>query len=216
MATPFDFEFTADQVSDILKNNPQAEHWYAVFVEVLPNFDINTAERVAAFLAQTCHESANYTALHENLNYRATSLIATWPKRFNYDNASQYEHNQEKIANKVYCDRMGNGDEASGDGWKYKGRGPIQITGKSNYAACSQALYGDDRLLDTPELLESDMTVAVQSACWFWSAHDLNSLVDDGKFDSVSYKINGGWNGKEDRSNRYVAAMTYLQDSSNA
>lgn len=210
--TPFDFEFTLDHATEILKHNDQVEHWYVALIDNLPEFDICSRERVAAFLAQTCHESANYTVLHENLNYRAESLIKTWPTRFNIGNAGQYEHNQEKIANKVYCDRNGNGNEASGEGWKYRGRGPIQITGKANYRACSIAVYGDERLLDTPELLEADMDVAVKSACWFWNSRNLNELADAGNTKEITHKINGGYNGLDDRTARYTIALTVLQE----
>ena len=210
--TPFNFEFTLDHASEILKHNEQVEHWYTALCDNLPNFDIYNKERVAAFLSQTCHESANYTVLHENLNYRAESLIKTWPTRFNLGNASQYARNQEKIANKVYCDRMGNGNEASGDGWKYRGRGPIQITGKSNYRSCSMAVYGDERLLDTPELLETDMDVAVKSACWYWNSRHLNELADEGNVKEITLKINGGYNGLPDRTAKYTVAMTILQE----
>jgi putative chitinase len=210
--TPFDFEFTLDHAAEILKHNDQIEHWYVALTDNLPEFDICSRERVAMFLAQTGHESANFTILHENLNYRAESLIRTWPTRFNTGNAGFYEHNQEKIANKVYCNRMGNGDEASGDGWKYRGRGPIQITGKDNYRACSMAVFNDERLLETPELLENDMDVAVKSACWFWNSRHLNEIADEGNVKEVTHRINGGYVGLDDRAARYTVAMTVLQE----
>jgi putative chitinase len=210
--TPFDFEFTLDHASEILKHNDQVEYWYIALCDNLPTFDIYNKERVAAFLSQTCHESANYTMLHENLNYRAESLIKTWPNRFNGSNAGHYAHNPERIANKVYSDRMGNGTEMSGEGWRYRGRGPIQITGKDNYRACSMAVYGDTRLLDNPELLEEDMDVAVKSACWFWNSRNLNELADEGNIKEITRKINGGYNGLEDRESKYTMAMTILQE----
>lgn len=208
--TPLDFDFTLDQATEILKHNDQVEHWYVALVQNLPEFDIYTKQRVAAFLSQTCHESANYTRLHENLNYRAASLIKTWPTRFTNGNAPMYANKPEMIANKVYGGRMGNGDEASGDGWKYRGRGPIQITGKDNYRACSIAVYGDDRLLESPDYLEIDMDVAVKSACWFWNSRDLNELADEGNIKEITRKINGGYTGLEDRIIKFTAAQTIL------
>ena len=207
----FTFNFTADQVAAILHGNPQPQDWYDALAANLPEFDIATQIRVAMFMAQTAHESANYTRLHENLNYRATSLIAQWPKHFNYDNASQYEHKQEAIANRAYCNRMGNGDEASGDGWKYRGRGIMQLTGKESYAGCSHAVYGDDRLLDTPELVEQDMDVAVKSACWLWNAKRLNPLADASDIKEVTHRINGGFIGLLERQEKFDQCLVILQ-----
>jgi len=212
MATPFDFNFTLEQLEKILPNNDEVEEWYTALVTVLPEFNISTRARVGAFLAQTAHESSNYTRLHENLNYSAQALLRTWPRRFNMQNVATYARHPEMIANKVYADRMGNGNEASGDGWKYRGRGIIQITGAENYRQCSLHLYGDLILLDQPELLEEDKTVAVSSACWFWNSRGLSALADEGRMRDITLRINGGYNGEEDRNSRYVAAMTYLQD----
>jgi putative chitinase len=212
MATPFDFDFNVDQVSMILKNNPQVTEWFAALYDILPEFDIYTRERVGSFLAQTAHESANYTILHENLNYKPESLIRVWPSRFNAQSAAIYGRKPEMIANKVYADRMGNGNEASGDGWKYRGRGILQITGKVNYTDCSFALYGDDRLVYNPELIEEDMSVAVRSACWFWSTRHLNQFADEGNITEITKRINGGLIGLDDRVDRYTAALTIFQD----
>ena len=130
----FNFNFTVEKLAKFLPNNPYVEHWHEALCKVLPDYEINTVPRVAAFLAQTAHESGGYTALHENLNYRAETLCKIWPKYFpNMDVANQYAHNQEAIANRAYANRMGNGSEESGDGFKYCGRGLIQLTGKSNY-----------------------------------------------------------------------------------
>lgn len=161
-------------------------------------------------MAQMAHESADFTRLKENLNYGAAGLIATWPSRFDAGLAAAYARQPEKIANKVYANRMGNGSEESGDGWKYRGRGIIQITGKSNYAACSKALYGDYRLLDIPEVLETDHDVIVRSACWFWNEKDLSKLADDNNINEITKRINGGYHGIEDRTARYIAAKSIL------
>jgi putative chitinase len=217
---PFDFDFTADQVAAILKDNEQSTDWYNALVEVLPDFEITSALRVAAFLSQTSHESANYTKLHENLNYKAASLIATWPKHFSTANAAQYEHQPELIANRAYANRNGNGDEDSGDGYKYRGRGPIQVTGKSNYAACGKAICNDENvLLNDPDLLENDMSMAIKSACWYWNTHKLNLYADNSDIDSLSDIINIGHKtaavgdaiGYADRKNRFDEALQILQ-----
>jgi putative chitinase len=208
----YDFPFTQKQIVAIMANNQQAHDWYYALHENLEKYEINSILRVAGFIAQTGHESNNYTALHENLNYRATSLIATFPKYFNYDNAGAYERQPEKIANRVYGGRMGNGPEGSGDGWKYRGRGILQVTGKNNYRECSVFIYGDERLLDTPELLESDMNDAVGSACWYWTKNNLNIYCDNQDIKELTRRINGGYIGLDDRVLRYNAALEIFQD----
>ena len=207
----FNFTFTADQVEAILPTNNNAADWFAALDNNLPTFNIETDVRVAAFLAQCSHESMDFTHLHENLNYRATSLIAVWPSHFNTANADRYAHNPEKIANCAYANRMGNGDEASGDGWKYRGRGIIQITGKNNYIACSNFLFNDTRLLDTPDLLENDMDVVIQGACWYWQSRKLNDFADVGDITGMTRKINGGLIGLDDRTKRYNNALAILK-----
>ncbi len=138
----FEFEFTLAKFKNCVGGNPpHAEHWYEALCQILPDYDIHTVPRVAAFLAQTAHESGGYRAIKENLNYKAESLMRVWPRYFpTMEIAKQYAHNQEKIANRAYGGRMGNGDEASGDGWRYCGRGLIQLTGKSNYECYAESL----------------------------------------------------------------------------
>lgn len=203
---------TATQIKKILPTNKNADQWVDVFNSVLPTFDINTVNRVASFLAQTAHESLEYKVMKENLNYRASALIATWPTRFNSNNADSYSRQPEKIANCVYANRLGNGDEASGDGWKYRGRGPIQITGKENYTVCSKAIFGDDRLVINPELLATDMDAAIRSACWYWTSRKLNEPSDVGDVLTVTKKINGGKIGLDDRVKRFNNAVKILQE----
>ena len=130
----FTFDFSLEKCTAILQNNPYSEHWHEALCKILPDYDINTPERVACFLGQTMVESAGYKALIENLNYKPETLVKIWPSHFpNMEVAQQYGHHPEQIANRAYAGRMGNGDEASGDGWKFCGRGLIQITGKANY-----------------------------------------------------------------------------------
>lgn len=165
----------------------------------MAEFGITTRPCAAAWLAQIAHESSQLRQLEENLNYSAHGLQATWPSRFVTEvEAEACARQPARIANRVYADRMGNGDEASGDGWKYRGRGLIQITGKANYAGCSIALFGDARLIESPELLAT-MTNACRSAAWWWTAHGLNALADAGQFAAITRRINGGLNGQSER-----------------
>ncbi|WP_110947430.1 glycoside hydrolase family 19 protein, partial [Pseudomonas bohemica] len=168
----------AQQLLQIL---PNARQVAGVFVPALNTamgkYQIVTPARIAAFIAQVGHESAQLTVLVENLNYSADALRKTWPSRFSESLAAEYARKPEQIANITYASRMGNGAPASGDGWKYRGRGLIQITGKDNYRKCGDALALD--LINSPELLEQPQHAAM-SAAWFWSVNGLNSLADTG------------------------------------
>ena len=200
-------EIRQDQLAQILPGNPYIEHWCEALNKILPDYDISTPQRVAAFLAQTAHESGGYTALHENLNYQAASLCRVWPSHFNASNADQYAHNPEKIANRAYSGRMGNGDEASGDGWKFCGRGLIQLTGKSNYQAFADSVQMN--IDDVPAFLQT-FEGAIQSACFFWENTNLNAVADAGDITRMTKIINGGTLGLEDRTARYNHAVQIL------
>lgn len=200
-----------EHMVSLLPRNNLAIAWYPHLEKNLPLFDIENEFQIAAFIAQTAHESADYSRLVENLNYSAKGLIATWPKRFNAVNAQYYARNPEKIANFVYADRMGNGSVAGGGGWKYRGRGILQITGRNNYATCSKAIYGDLRLLDTPDLLATDKDAAIRSACWFWKSNGLNELASNQLINEITKKINGGMHGADERSKKYIAALKTLR-----
>lgn len=205
----FNFDFTVEKLQRFLPNNPYVDHWHEALCKVLPDYEINTVPRVAAFLAQTAHESGGYTALHENLNYRAETLCKVWPRYFpNMDVANQYAHNQEAIANRAYANRMGNGDESSGDGFRYCGRGLIQLTGKSNYQAFAESI--DTPVEEVPEFLQT-FEGAIQSACWFWESNNLNDLADKGDILNMTKRINGGTLGLEERTSHYHQAMQILQ-----
>jgi putative chitinase len=209
----YDFPFTQKQIVALLHNNQQAHDWYFALHENLANYEINNILRVAGFLAQTCHESNNFTVLHENLNYKAESLLKVFPKYFREINdANAYAHQPVRIANRVYGGRMGNDQEGSGDGFKYRGRGILQVTGKNNYRECSMFIYGDERLLETPELIESDMSDAVKSACWYWTKNSLNQYSDNQDMKELTRRINGGYIGLDDRVLRYNNALEILQD----
>jgi putative chitinase len=165
---------------------------------------IDTPLRVSHFLAQLAHESAGFTIVVENLNYSAVGLATTWPRRFrgpdNKPNALALgiQRKPQMIASHVYANRMGNGDAASGDGWTYRGRGLIQLTGKDNYRRASLEIYGDSRLLDNPDLATQPDAAALIGA-WFWVSNELNSLADLDDVAAITRKINGGTIGLEHR-----------------
>ena len=172
------------------------------------DFSTNTVYRQAAFLAQTAHESASFTAVAENLNYSATGLRKVFSKYFPTDEiAAQYARQPWKIANRVYANRMGNGDEASGDGFKYRGRGLIQLTGKNNYIECGISLHKD--LVNDPFWLETEEG-AVSSALWYWQQNNLNSYADREDIRGMTRVINGGYNGLADRIEKYYKAKEAL------
>jgi len=174
-------------------------------------YDINTPVRQAMFLSQIAHESGNFCHVSENLNYSVNGLRSVFGKYFPNDNlAAEYARKPEKIANRVYANRMGNAEESSGDGWKYRGRGLIQLTGKNNYTAFS--LAADNNALLEPELV-SEPELAVQSAGWFWDTNGLNALADTGSVKRVTRRINGGYNGLEDREAKFGKLMILLGDA---
>lgn len=184
--------------------------WIGPLEQAMANWDIVTRPRVAAFLAQAAHESAELTRLEENLNYSAEGLQRTWPKRFTPDLAQTYARRPEAIANHVYAERMGNGDEASGDGWRYRGRGIFQLTGRANYRDCSIAIAADaDTLLVNPELLAAPQ-YACQSAGWFWASRGLSELAERGGFEEITRKINGGLTGLAERVGYWNRAIAML------
>jgi putative chitinase len=207
MSQGFAFNFTPEQLAQIIPNNPYVAEWYDAVSRILPDYEINTVNRVAAFLAQCAHESANFTALKENLNYTAASLSRVWPSRFPPGIAEQYAHNQEMIANRAYCDRMGNGPESSGDGWRYAGKGLIQLTGKDNYTRFAESI--ETPVEQLPEYLAT-FEGAVQSACWFWEVNNLNQWADAGDILTLTKRINGGTIGLADREKHYQHACHVL------
>jgi putative chitinase len=199
----------SEQLAQALKITPiKAEEWIDAINETFDRFDISTPERQACFLGQCAHESGGFTALKENLNYSAEGLTKVWPKRFpSLDVTQPYHRNPEKIANKVYADRMGNGNEASGDGFKYRGRGLIQLTGKDNYRACGEALGVD--LVENPDLVSSPQYAAL-SAGWFWDKNKLNQFADANDMTTLTKRINGGTHGLDDRVARTQHAIDVL------
>ena len=162
-------------------------------------FEINTALRLAHFLAQCGHESGNFKLTQENLNYSGKGLLATFPRYFTTETAVLYERKAEKIANMVYANRMGNGDKTSGDGYRFRGRGFIQLTGHDNYAAFGKAI-GED-ILASPDLVATKYPLL--SAAWFWNKNKINVIADGGATSEVVAKVtrrvNGGVIGLDDR-----------------
>lgn len=200
-------QITKEQLSQLIPKNPYIDQWYEALSILLPDYEINTPNRIAAFIAQCAHESASFTALHENLNYRSETLSKVWPKKFPVSIAEQYAHKPEAIANRAYASRMGNGDEASGDGWRYCGRGLIQLTGKDNYTSFADSIgITPEEVSDYVQTFEG----AAQSACWFWESNNLNQYADSGDIETMTKRINGGTLGLEDRKKHYEHAKHVL------
>lgn len=193
-------QLTLELLQKIIPGNKNTQQWFDALSKLLPEYEINTSKRIAAFLAQSMHESANFTAIKENLNYRAETLTKIWPKYFPADVAAEYAHKPEKIANRAYANRMGNGPEESGDGYKFCGRGLFQLTGHDNYESFADSI--EMSLDDLPAYLET-FEGCVQSACWFWEKNNLNDLADTGDITLMTKKINGGTLGLEDRIKHY-------------
>jgi putative chitinase len=205
----FDFDFSVEQLHACMPH-PQIDQWHEPICQILPEFEINTPPRLAAWLAQMGHESGDLRELQENLNYSAKGLRGVFPKYFPTDEmALHYERKPQMIASRVYGGRMGNGPEETGEGFMYHGRGLIQITGKDNYGNCSMALFGDTRLIDDPDLL-CQQDAAIRSACWFWNSRGLNTFADQGDILTITKRINGGTIGLDDRTNRYHRALHVL------
>jgi putative chitinase len=198
-------ELTISQLKQMVHGIPYTEYWYEALNQLLPDYEINTPHRIAAFVAQCAHESGGFRFIKENLNYRAASLQKTFAKYFpTAELAAQYANKPEQIANRVYANRMGNGDEQSGDGYRYCGRGLIQLTGKDNYTFFAGSLG-----ISTEEASEYLHTFegAAQSACWFWESNNLNAEADAGDIKKMTRKINGGYIGLEDRIRHYEHAL---------
>jgi putative chitinase len=184
------------------------DKYYSYFEQYCDKYQINNVERICHFLAQTNYESGYMNYIVENLNYSSKQLLKVFPKYFKtIDEAKEFEYKGEKIANKVYANRMGNSSEASGDGWKYRGRGLIQLTGKNNYLKFSK-WYNDSKIfVDSPDLLLQPQ-FAVLSAFFYWDIKNLNSYIVDNEnaynvCKALTKKINGAFNGLEERFRLY-------------
>ena len=209
----FEFDFTSDHLAAIIPGNKTVDAWYDALVDIMPKYGITTERRVAHFLSQCAHESNNFRSLEENLNYSAKALRAVFGRYFGAApkrDADEYHRNPEMIANYVYMDeyrkyKMGNTED--GDGWRFRGRGLKQLTGRENYTR-----FGKSVDLTAEEAAEYVATPkgAVESACWFWNANNLNDIADGDDVKRMTKKINGGSIGLEDRKKRYINAMEVL------
>ena len=183
------------------------EQWVDALNATFAKFDISTPVRQASFIGQCGHECGNFKILEENLNYRAEALQKLWHKRFDSAKAQMCARNPKLIANTVYSSRMGNRDEASGDGYRFRGRGCIQLTGHANYFHAGQAL-GVDFVME-PDLVATPMYAAM-TAGWFWNTHKLNQFADVRDYKTMTKKINGGFIGLDDRIKHINHALEVL------
>ena len=199
--------FTVQQFRAIFPANKKPDLWIPAF-EVLPDFGIQSTEQVAAFCSQVGHESLDMTILEENLNYSVEGLMRVFPKYFRDVNPADYARNPEKIANRVYANRMGNANEELGDGWKFRGRGLIMLTGYDNYYQCSLDLYNDvNILIDNPDLVKNEADVAMKTALWYWERNKLHTISD---IKTLTKRINGGLININDRIERYQRVLSLL------
>jgi len=200
---------TKEKIVHLLHGNPEADAWADAAMEILPKYEITTANRIAGFFAQTGHESQSLKVLEENLFYRAETLDKIFPKYFKNAgrNAAEYAKQPQKIANVVYANRMGNGDAASNDGFNFRGRGPIQLTGRENYTN-----FGKTVGLTAEQVIDYIQTKkgALESACWYWKSRNLNAACDASDIVKMTKLVNGGTIGLEDRSKHYNEALAIL------
>lgn len=199
---------TPELVQQMMPQCRDPKGWAPVLDVRLFEAGIVEPQQIAAFISQTGHESLNYNVLEENLNYSAEGLMKIFPKYFRDVRPQDYARQPRKIASRVYANRMGNGDEASQEGWKFRGRGVLQVTGKKNYRDCSLYIFGDEEtLIDNPDIL-LDKEYALLSAIWYWDINKLKRVTD---FVQLTKAINGGTNGLEDRMARFERAMSVLE-----
>jgi len=204
----FKFEFEPWMAEELV-HRPDHYDWYEAMLDILPLWEVDTPERVAMFLAQCGHESGGFRVLSENLNYSAKALDSIFPKYFKRAgrNANDYHRQPEKIANVIYASRMDNGDTASGDGWRFRGGGILQLTGRYNYTQFAKAVeMSPEEAVDYVRTKEG----ALDSACWFWDTNGLNKYCDNMDIVGATKRINGGTIGLEDRKKHYVHALDVL------
>ena len=200
---------TKDHIIHILHGNADAAAWADAALEILPKYDITTPNRIAGFFAQCGHESMNFTVLSENLNYRAETLEKLFSKYFSKAgrNAADYAKQPEKIANVIYASRMANGDTASGDGFKFRGRGVVQLTGRENYTNFGKSVgMSPEQVIDYVQTKKG----ALESACWYWASRKINIACDEGDIVKMTKLVNGGTIGLEDRRKHYEDALKVL------
>lgn len=206
---------TSDQLKIVVPKCRDVPGWTTALNQAMARFAIDTPQRIAAFLAQLAHESGEFERLVESLNYSAERLTKVWPRRFpTLALAQPFARNEQKLGNRVYANRLGNGDEASGDGFRYRGRGLIQLTGRANYRATGKAI--DIDLENKPDLLLEPATSAL-AAAQFWNSRGLNALADsnvgdddDEDFQAITVRINGGTHGLAERKRYWATAKAAL------
>ena len=203
-----EFNFKKTHLQAILHREDSTDWWQAM-MEMFPKYDITTPSRVAGFVAQTAHESMNYKVLTENLNYSAKALDAIFGKYFKRAgvDAQKYHRQPEKIANRVYADRMKNGDYRSGDGWRFRGGGILQLTGRHNYTEFGKSIGMTAEEATTYVRTKQG---AIESACWFWKTNNINKYCDANDIVGMTKRINGGTIGLADRKKHYAHAMEIL------
>jgi putative chitinase len=206
------FEFKEEHLAAMIPTNKNVSSWYKAMMEIFPKYEINTPNRIAGFIAQCAHESNNFNNLEENLNYKEATLLKVFPRYFGAGkrNAAEYAGKPEKIANYVYMDefrtsKMGNVNE--GDGWRFRGRGLKQLTGRENYTN-----FGKSVGMTAEQAADYVATEkgAIESACWFWNAKKLNAIADSGDIVKMTKVINGGDIGLADRKSRWEKALAIL------
>jgi putative chitinase len=199
---------TEAQLKKMIPRNPYTNYWQHALEQLLPDYDITTPQRIAAFVAQCAHESGDFMVLKENLNYKPAALRRLFPKYFPTDELAQEycakPNKQAAIANRIYANRMGNGDESSSDPSRWIGRGLIQLTGRANYQAFADSI--ETPIEEVPEYLET-FEGAAQSACWFWETNRLNRFADSSDIKGLTKAINGGYIGLDDRIKHYNHAL---------
>lgn len=201
---------TIDKFKKLYPKCKDPDTWVELMLEMFPAYDINSLKRIAAFVAQAGHESVGWTVFSENLNYSAEGLRKIFPSHFTTEQAKTYARRPEKIANRAYANRMGNGSEASGDGWRYRGCGPFQLTGHDNYRAFSvDTLDGNE--VDCQALLE-DKKLMLLSALWFWKSRKLNNMADFDAITAMTMRINGGTIGLKERIQEYNRVTKVLKE----
>lgn len=196
------------QCAKIVPKNKDIDNLVIALNEIFPKYEINTINRIAGFLAQCGHESADFTHLEEDLHYSAIRLCQVFPSLFNKENSIAYDMNPEKIGNKIYGSRLGNGSEATGDGYKFRGRGAIQLTGRYNYTVFGGTI---ELSPDSTIIYLQTLKGAIESACWYWKRNNINSFCDADDITGMTKKINGGSVGLVDRTTRYELAKGILK-----
>lgn len=215
----FVFNFTQNHLEQMIRGNQQVSEWYAALCDILPKYNITTVERVVGFVTQCAHESNNFRNLEENLSYSEQSLIKVFSRYFtgpNARNPKDYARNPEKLANYVYMDEFRSragalGNTQPGDGWRFRGRGIKQITGRNNYTA-----FGRTVGMTAEQAADYIATKkgALESACWFWSTRNLNRFADLKDIKALSRAINGGDIGLADRTRRWNDGLSIVNSAS--